>query len=146
MTPILALALALAAPPPTCVAPDGTTITLELAISDEERAQGLMYRDQLPDGRGMLFLFQRDDYYPFWMKNTFITLDIVWLSGAGEVLEVRRGAVPCRVEPCPSYVPSMRARAVLELPAGAAERHGIRPGTTLAFANVPGFPVAGGRP
>lgn len=146
MTSFLALALALAAPPPTCLTPDGATITLELAISEEERAQGLMYRDQLPDDHGMLFLFQREDHYPFWMKNTFIALDIVWLSGSGEVLEVRRGAVPCRVEPCPSYVPSVRARAVLELPAGAADRHGIRPGVTLTFANVPSFPIRQGRP
>ncbi len=145
MTGLLALFLALGGPPPTCLPPAGGPITLELAISDAERAQGLMFRDTLPPDRGMLFLFDSDGHYPFWMKDTYISLDIVWLSGSGEVVEVRHGAVPCRVEPCPSYVPSHRARAVLELPAGSAERHGIRPGVRLVFANVPGFPIAKGR-
>lgn len=146
MTSIVALALALSTPPPVCVAPDGTAITVELAISGEERAQGLMFRDHLPDDHGMLFLFEREDIYPFWMLNTFIALDIVWLSSTGEVVEVRRGAVPCRTEPCPSYVPSRRAGAVLELPAGNADRRGIRPGATLTCTSVPGFSAAKGRP
>lgn len=141
MTSLLALALALASPLPTCTTPDGTVITLELAVSEEERAQGLMFRDELPPDHGMLFLFGREDYFPFWMKNTFIALDIVWLSAGGDVVYVHRNAVPCRDDPCPSYVPSRRASAVLELAAGQADRHGIRPDVTLRFAGVPGFPA-----
>jgi uncharacterized membrane protein (UPF0127 family) len=146
MNALLALALIVAAPPPSCSLPDGTRITLELAISDEERAQGLMFRDQLPPDHGMLFLFDREGHYPFWMKNTFIALDIVWLSRTGEVVDLQANAVPCRFDPCPSYVPSQRARAVLELAGGSAERHGLRPGARVVCTGVPGFPLAAEKP
>lgn len=141
---VLALALSLAAavapPPPACLAPDGARIVLELALSDEEKAQGLMFRDVLPADRGMLFVFPTDGIHPFWMKNTFIPLDIVWLSAAGAIVEVRADVPPCRLDPCPSYANVHAARAVLELASGAAAKHGIAPGVVLQCSGVPGFP------
>jgi uncharacterized membrane protein (UPF0127 family) len=143
----LALMLATAVPPavPECVVPDGTRVRLELAVTDEERQLGLMFRDVMPVNDGMLFLFEADGPHDFWMKNTFIPLDFVWVSASGEVVDVRSDVPPCRSDPCPSYGPRKPARAVLEVNAGFAAVHGVRPGAQLTFQNVPGFPVSGGK-
>jgi len=142
---LLTLATLNAAPPPLpiCVAPDGTRIRLELAVTDQERFLGLMFRDQLAADGGMLFIFGQDDRYPFWMKNTFIALDLVWLDKAGKVVDVRADVQPCRSDPCPSYAPAKTGRAVLEINAGFAKAHGLAPGAQLRFESVSGFPVKG---
>ncbi len=145
LTLVLAIAAAVPASAPVCVVPDGTRVHLELAITGEERQLGLMFRDSLrPDG-GMLFIFEADGPLQFWMKNTFIPLDFVWVSASGQVVNVRADVQPCRADPCPGYDPSKPARAVLEVNAGFAAAHGIRPGVQLRFENVPDFPVSGVR-
>jgi len=141
----VALAAAAVPPRPTFVAPDGTEVRLELALTDEERAQGLMFRDALAADAGMLFIFEAEEPVPFWMKNTFIPLDMIWISSEGEAVDVHAGVPPCRSDPCPSYAPSKPGRAVLEVNAGFAAAHGIRPGVRLRFRDVPGFPAAGGK-
>lgn len=143
LTLILAATLATAGPVPACALPDGTRIELELALTDQERAMGLMYRESLPAKSGMFFLFDKDDRYPFWMKNTFIPLDIAWLTGDGRVAELRANVQPCHADPCTSYAPTAIARAVIELPAGTAAAHGLRVGSTVRCELIPGFPVAG---
>jgi hypothetical protein len=143
---LLTLAVVSASPAatqPVCIAPDGTRIRLELAISDEERALGLMFRDSLPAEAGMLFVFAQDDRWPFWMKNTFVALDLVWLDGAGAVVDVRANVQPCRTDPCPSYAPVAKGRAVLEVNTGFAKAHGIAAGATVHCEGVPGFPLKG---
>ncbi len=145
LKPLLALGIAATAAtavpqPPACTAPDGAQIVLELALTDEEKAQGLMFRDSLPVDRGMLFVFPGDGIHPFWMKNTFIPLDMVWLSASGAVVEVRADVPPCRLDPCPSYANVHAARAVLELASGAAVKHRITPGAVLRCSGIPGFP------
>ncbi|MGD1147088.1 MAG: DUF192 domain-containing protein [Thermoanaerobaculaceae bacterium] len=144
---ILAFVLAAAAAPPQplCVMPDGTQVRLELALTDEERADGLMFRDTLPPDQGMLFIFDADGFVPFWMKNTFIPLDLIWISAAGEVVDVRADVQPCRADSCPNYEPSKPGRAVLEVNAGFAAAHGLRRGVVLRFRDVPGFPLPGGK-
>ncbi len=126
---------------PGVVLPDGTSIALELAVTPEEHAQGLMFRPELPEQRGMLFLFAEPAYPRFWMKNTWTPLDIVFLDGHGTVLSVVRDAPPCREEPCPEYAPQHVTSAVLEVRAGTAARHGIEDGVTLRFDHVPGYPT-----
>ena len=145
ITFVLALAAAAAPAPPVCFVPDGTRVQLELAASDEDRAQGLMYRDHLDADYGMLFLFEADGRVPFWMKNTFIPLDMIWISAAGEVVDVHANVQPCAFDPCPNVAPSRPGRAVLEVNAGFASTHGVRPGVLLVFRDVPGFPVLGGK-
>jgi len=144
---ILALMLMTVAPAgaPECVTPDGTRVHLELALTDEEKQLGLMFRDTLAADHGMLFIFDVDGPLEFWMKNTFVPLDFVWLNAAGEVVDVRPQIQPCRSDPCPTYASGMPARAVLEVNAGFAAAHGVRPGEQLKFQNVPGFPASGGK-
>jgi uncharacterized membrane protein (UPF0127 family) len=142
---ILALTLATAHGVPTSVLPDGSTLHLELALSDQERQLGLMFRDSLPADHGMLFVFDKDEPWPFWMKNTFIPLDLVWLDAAGRVVEVRSDVPPCHADPCQSYQPAHPARAVLEVNAGASAAHHVTAGAQLRFVGVDGYPAAEGK-
>lgn len=139
----LLAAAAAAAQGPTCELPDNTVVSLELALTDQERILGLMFRDTLPPSSGMLFVFEREDYLPFWMKDTFIPLDFIWLDKQGRVVDLRSHVPPCKLDPCPSYKPSKPARAMLEVPAGTAAAHGVKPGSLLKCFGVPGFPVEG---
>jgi uncharacterized membrane protein (UPF0127 family) len=126
---------------PAAVLPSGHRIELELAITPEEISQGLMYRPSLSDHRGMLFLFGQDRQPSFWMKNTLIPLDLVFLSRDGVVTEIIANAPPCAADPCPQYLPAAPARAVLEVTAGTASRQGLTAGAQLTFERVPRFPV-----
>lgn len=128
--------------PPIAALPDGTQITLELAITPDELAQGLMFRPQLPEDRGMLLIFSEERQPSIWMMNTLVALDLVYLDSNGLIVDVIPDAQPCPGEPCPRFVPKQPARAVLEIPAGTAVRHGLIPGQRLEFARVPGYPTA----
>lgn len=141
---VLAVASVVSPGSPWCVMPDGARVRLELAITDQEKQLGLMFRDTLAPDAGMLFIFDADGPLEFWMKNTFIPLDFVWLSAAGEVVDVRPNVQPCRADPCPTYPSARPARAVLEVNAGFAAAHGVHRGVRLRFENVRGFPVPGG--
>ena len=140
---LLALALG-AAPTPVCIVPDGTRVQLETAENDEDRARGLMFRDVLAPDAGMVFVFDSDGRYPFWMKNTMIPLDMIWLSADGKVVDVLAAVPPCRMDPCPSYGGTVPARAVLEVSSGFAAAHRIVPGAVLRFVGVPHSPAAAG--
>ncbi|MCD4749763.1 MAG: DUF192 domain-containing protein [Thermoanaerobaculales bacterium] len=125
---------------PKAVLPDGLSVTLELAISNDEIAQGLMYRSSLASDRGMLFLLRHERAPSFWMKNTLIPLDIVFLDQRGVVVDVTHDARPCKADPCPKYVSKSPATAVLELPSGTAKTHGLEEGARIEFADVPDYP------
>lgn len=93
------------------------TFYVEVARSDRDRMRGLMYRDFLEKGTGMLFVFEGDQMHPFWMKNTLIPLDIAWISSEGKVVDVQQ-MEPCVADPCPSYMPAGPSQYVLEVPLG----------------------------
>jgi len=127
--------------PPAAVLPDGTRITLELAVTPEEKEEGLMFRPTLPRDRGMLFLFSQAGYPGFWMKNTLIPLDIIFLDDEGRIVSIAAEVPPCAADPCPQYRPDAASSAVLELAAGVAGAHHLAPGTRLRFSRVPGYPA-----
>ncbi len=81
----------------------------------------------------MLFPFDADGTFWFWMKDTLMPLDIVWLDAAGRVVEIRASASPCRSDPCPKYTNTLKARAVLRVNGGYSRAHGIAPGGVLRF-------------
>jgi uncharacterized membrane protein (UPF0127 family) len=140
----LLLVLATAAPvgaAPLCVFPDGTKLVLELALTDKEKATGLMFRDKLAADHGMLFVFDRDDILSFWMKNTLIPLDIVWFDAGGRIVDISAEAQPCRADPCPRYTNRLPARAVLLVNGGYAAAHGLKPGAAAKFQGVAHFPA-----
>ena len=118
---------------PTIVLPDGSTVQIEIATDDDTRAQGLMFRDRVPEGTGMLFLFPEAGEFPFWMKNTLVPLDMIWIDDQRRVVHVEPNVPPCKADPCPSYPPHAVAKYVLELGAGQAAKHRVENGSTLKF-------------
>ena len=126
---------------PRVIFPDGFVVHVEVAADDELRAQGLMYRDQLRPGTGMLFLFAEDAEHAFWMKNTLIPLDIIWIDADQRVVAVKYNVPPCKVENCPSYPPGVQSRYVLEVAGGVAQAHGIKPGDQLRFEQTNGIVI-----
>jgi uncharacterized membrane protein (UPF0127 family) len=81
----------------------------------------------------MLFLFPVDGHYPFWMKNTLIPLDMIWIDSGQRIAHVKHDVPPCQVADCPSYPPNVPARYVLEVSAGVARQHGLKAGDQLRF-------------
>jgi uncharacterized protein len=104
---------------------------VELATNDAERSRGLMYRKRLGPYEGMLFDFYQEMPVSFWMKNTLIPLDMVFIAGDGTVKHVHANAVPLSTETVPSRFP---VRAVLEINGGSAALLGIKPGDKVKHA------------
>lgn len=121
---------------PRIVLPDRTAISVEIAADDATREQGLMYRDQMPQDHGMIFLFPQSGDYPFWMKNTLIALDMLWIDDAHRIVHIASNVPPCKADPCPSYPPNASAKYVLELNAGVAGKHGLKNGDVLRFVDL----------
>lgn len=97
--------------------------------TSQTRARGLMGRQSLPEDKGMLFIFDRLDRYSFWMKDTLIPLDMLWLDEYERVVFTAFKVPPCVADPCPVIRPEASAKYVLELSAGTAARTNINAGT-----------------
>jgi len=113
--------------------------SVELATNAAERAVGLMNRKELPEGRGMLFDFHDDQPVQFWMHNTYIPLDMIFIAGDGRVVRVAENAKPMSDDLIPSGRP---VRAVLEVIGGTARKFGIAAGDRVTGAF---FGKGGGR-
>ena len=100
---------------------------IELAVSPEEQARGLMFRRELPDMQGMLFDFHREQPTSFWMKNTYVPLDMIFIRGDGRILRIEENTVPLSEALVPASGP-VTVRAVLEVVAGTARKLGLAPG------------------
>ena len=98
---------------------------VEIADSPEERARGLMFREFLEPNEGMLFVYTDDDIRAFWMKNTIISLDIIWINKNEEVVFISKETPPCVEEPCPVYNPEVISRYVLEVNSGVVDEIGL---------------------
>ncbi|MDO9565079.1 MAG: DUF192 domain-containing protein, partial [Bradyrhizobium sp.] len=91
--------------------------SVEMATTDKERETGLMYRKELPDGKGMLFDFSPEQQISMWMKNTYIPLDLIFIRADGTIARIAANAVPEDLSPIPSGEP---VAAVLEIVGGGA--------------------------
>lgn len=103
--------------------------SVEMAVTEAERAQGLMHRKELPEGQGMLFDFQQEQELGFWMRNTYIPLDMIFIRADGRILRIAENTTPLSEAVVPSRG---RARAVLEVIGGTARKLGIAPGDEVA--------------
>ncbi|MGI8709343.1 MAG: DUF192 domain-containing protein [Actinomycetota bacterium] len=102
-------------------------LTVEVAETDEDRAQGLMGRTSLPDDHGMVFIFFEEHLGGFWMKNTLIPLSIAFFGQDGEILEIL-DMKPCKKDPCPTYDPGVPYWGALEVNRGAFGAWGVSVG------------------
>jgi uncharacterized membrane protein (UPF0127 family) len=114
----------------------GQRYQVEVADDDAERARGLMFRDELAAGTGMIFLHDREEPQAYWMKNTKIPLDILYFDNARKLVAQQRDVPPCTAgNACPSYPSNAPARYVLELNAGEAAKLKLQNGAELKFSD-----------
>ena len=108
---------------------------IEIVQEIEDLMRGLQGRTSLDADAGMLFIFEQPGIYPFWMKDTLIPLDIIWIDGSQKVVNIAHAAQPCSDEPCDTYDPNFAARYVLEVNAGYSQEAGIDIGDPVVFKN-----------
>ena len=106
---------------------------MELAITDEEHKKGLMFREVLEDDQGMLFVYNKEGQHNFWMKNTFLSLDIIWINHNQEVVFINKETQPCLKEHCAVIYPNKNSKYVLEINAGLIDEMGLEVGDKLYF-------------
>jgi len=117
--------------PSVCIR--GRCLKVELAATPERRSQGLMFRKHMGQARGMLFIFSNDDFWSFWMKNTLIPLDIIWLDNDKKIVDIVLNAQPALTDDPYSFRPVSLARFVLEANAGFVEKNKISVGDKARF-------------
>ena len=103
--------------------------SVEMATTEEEKTTGLMYRKELPDGKGMLFDFSPEQQISMWMKNTYISLDMIFIRADGRILRIAENTEPLSTKIISS---GGLAKGVLEVVAGTAQKYGIQPGDRVA--------------
>ncbi|MGB9848024.1 MAG: DUF192 domain-containing protein [Minisyncoccia bacterium] len=109
-------------------------VEVEVAETLWEQARGLMGRQSLAEDEGMLFVFSDEAPRRFWMKNTFIPLDLIFISAEKKIVEIKPSFEPCVEDPCPIYQSQLPAKYVLEVNGGFCERHNIRVGDELELS------------
>ena len=108
-------------------------INAEIADTPEKIKNGLMYRESLGENEGMLFIFDREKETSFWMKNTLIPLDIIFLNKDKEIVNIFENAMPCKTEECELYPSVHPAKYVIEVNAGFVEKNRIEVGERVEF-------------
>lgn len=108
-------------------------VSVELALTREAQARGLMYRTELAEGSGMLFVFDREEDRWFWMSNTPIPLDILFIRSDATIATIAARTTPYSERRIPSRAP---VRYVLEVPGGWSERHGVKTGDRVTLPDV----------
>jgi hypothetical protein len=106
------------------------TLDIEIADTDSARSRGLMERDSLPDRSGMLFIFPQEEQQSFWMANTPLSLDLLFIGADRQIVDIAKYAKPFSSENIVSDAP---AQYVLEVPAGFADQHGLLEGDRVAW-------------
>jgi M6 family metalloprotease-like protein len=115
----------------------GATLTVEIAKTTLSQEKGLSGRPSLPIDHGMLFVFDHQDYWTFWMIDMQFPLDIIWFNSSQQVVYFVQNLPPCKPDNCPTYTPDTATMYVLEVNAGFIAAHHITIGTTFTFLKPP---------
>lgn len=107
--------------------------TVEVAETEEAQMRGLMYRKHVPDDFGMLFVHEEEGFRSMWMKNCFVSLDLIFLNKNKQVVDMYIDVPPCKNEPCDTYPSRIPAQYVLELRANRAKELNLKIGDTMTF-------------
>jgi len=115
---------------------DGTKITAEIADDDKEQELGLSNRDALDYNKGMLFVFDYENNWAFWMKDMRFPIDMIWLNTDGNIVYIQKNAQPCK-EGCDSFVSNKPAKYVVEVNSGFADKHVLKIGDIVKIKFTP---------
>jgi uncharacterized membrane protein (UPF0127 family) len=115
--------------------PNGKTIVVEIERKTAELMKGMMFRDSLAEDHGMLFVNPKEDVYSYWMYQTRIPLDIIWMDHDRRIVEISADTPPCKTEAtqCPKYGGTEKSSYVLEINAGQAAKNGLKVGDVLQY-------------
>ena len=113
----------------------GVTLTVEIAKSTADQQKGLSDRDSMASNHGMLFVFDTEANWGFWMNGMRFSLDIIWFDSQRHVVYIEQGLAPCTPQDCPIYSPPLAAMYVLEVNAGFVKNHNIVSGDTFQFVS-----------
>ena len=119
--------------------PGGRVIAAEIADTMDRIMYGYMFRPEVGEQDGMVFVFPEPGVHNFWTKNTLVPLDIIWMDENRTIVFIQAATPPCKADPCPGYGPMRTISYVLEVRAGTAAREGLKPGDRLAIV-LPGEP------
>ena len=108
---------------------------VEVARTKKEMEKGLMFRESLDKDKGMFFVFESQGIYPFWMKNTLIPLDIIWINENYEVVFIKENAEPCYEAECPIIDPEYKAKYVLEINGVLSKKLGLNIGDQVSLVD-----------
>jgi len=108
-------------------------IEAQLAQTILQQTKGLMNVKNLPENQGMLFVFLDESRKSFWMKNTYIPLDLIFISRDKKIVEIKENFEPCQQKNCPSYTSQKKAKYVLEVNGGFCQKHQIKEGDEVRF-------------
>ncbi len=116
-------------------------VNVEVARTPAQRAKGLMFRTSLPENEGMLFIFDSPAKHSFWMANTKIPLDIIWIDSEGKIVDISKNTPPCTETGnmqamCKTYKPKGSALYVLEVNGGWTEKHNITVDDFVNFKSI----------
>ncbi len=112
---------------------DKNCINVEVVQKEEDLQRGLQFRTSLEENSGMLFIFAHTRQHGFWMKDTLIPLDMIWMDYNRRIVHIARNVPPCKADPCATYTPSDPALYVLEVDAGYASTLGLKVGNHAEF-------------
>ncbi len=108
-------------------------LIVEVVETEETRQNGLMFRKKLAEDHGMLFVFQQASKLSFWMKNTLIPLDMIFVDEKGKIVHIEHAAQPCEADPCRVYSSPVAAKYVLEINGGLSRKLGIQTGDRVGW-------------
>lgn len=119
--------------------PGGRVIAAEIADTMDRIMYGYMFRPEVGERDGMVFIFPEPGVHNFWMKNTLVPLDIIWMDENRVIVYIEAATPPCKADPCPAYGPMRTISYVLEVRAGTAAREGLKAGDRIGIV-LPGEP------
>jgi uncharacterized protein len=113
--------------------PGGRVIAAQIADTPERIMYGYMFREEVREDDGMVFVFPSPGAHQFWMKNTLVPLDIIWMDADRTILHIEKAVPPCRADPCPGYGTMRLVSFVLETRSGTADREGLKTGDRMSI-------------
>jgi len=109
-------------------------LNVEVADNDEKRTTGLMFREKLDENSGMLFIFDGESIRNFWMKNTLMPLDMIFLDSNKKIVDIITNAIPCKADPCNFYSSESPSKYVVEVNSGYVKKNNISIGQKVIFS------------
>jgi len=106
---------------------------VEIVKNQKDKEKGLSFKESLPINAGMLFVYKKEDFYSFWMKDMNFSLDIIWINKNKKIVHIEKNVPPCNTKKCQKYRPTQKAMYVLEINSNLTEKLKIKKGDKIVL-------------